>query len=71
MLNLGWVFYLDSSETSQKRAPRLSWLNIRLFVSAQVVISQFVGSSPTLDSVLTVWSLLGILCFSLSLKINK
>ena len=48
---------------------------------AQVMISPFVGSSPTSGSVLMVWSLLGILSllisdptllvFSLSLKINK
>ena len=30
-------------------------------ISAQVMISQFVGSSPTSGSVLTAWSLLGIL----------
>ena len=33
--------------------------------SAQVMISQFVGSSPTSGSVLTTWSLLQILCLSL------
>ena len=52
-------------------------------ISAQVTISQFVSSSSTSGSVLTVLSLLGILCpplslllphlcaRSLSLKINK
>ena len=44
-------------------------------ILAQVMISWFVGSTPTLGSVLTAWSLLGILCFvlsvSLSLKIKK
>ena len=41
--------------------------------SAQVMISRFMGSSPTSGSVLTVRSLLGILSLSLSLslKINK
>ena len=44
--------------------------------SAQVIISQFVGSSPMLASALTVWSLLEILSdpplltLSLALKIN-
>ena len=45
------------------------------FGSAQVMISQFVGLSPTSGSMLTVWRLLGILSLSLSLhpplKINK
>ena len=40
-----------------------------LLVSAQVRISEFVSSSSTWGSMLTVQSLLGIL--SLSLKINK
>ena len=35
---------------------------------AQVMISWFVSSSPALDSVLTVWSLLGILSPSLCLS---
>ena len=57
-----------------------SWLSIQLLVSAQVMISWFVGSSPTLGSALVVQSLLGILSLSLplllltlslSLKINK
>ena len=42
----------------------LSWLNVYLLVSTQVMISQFMGSSPALGSVLAVWSLLGILSFS-------
>ena len=63
----------------------LSLLSLRLLISAQVMISWLVGSSPTSGSVLTAWSLLGIslspslplpllflsLCPSLSLKINK
>ena len=59
----------------------LSQLSVRLLVSAQVAISQFVGLSPASGSMLTVWNLLGILSLpfslcpspacSLSLKINK
>ena len=45
----------------------LSWLNVQLLVSAQVMISQFVGSSPTSSSALTVWSPLWVLCSPLSL----
>ena len=44
----------------------LSWLSVHLLVSAHVVISLFVGLSPASGSVLTAWSLLGILCPSLS-----
>ena len=53
-------------------------LSVRLLVSAQVMISQFVGSSPASGSVLTARSQLGILSLSLpsparslSLKVNK
>ena len=35
----------------------LSWLSIRLLISAQVTISRFTSSSPASGSVLTVWSL--------------
>ena len=63
----------------------LSWLSVQLLISGQVVISRFMSLSPTWGSVLTVWSLLGILSpsvsappphvlflsLSLSLKINK
>ena len=45
----------------------LCQLSIQLSVSAQVVISQLVGSSPTRGSVLPVRSLLGILSLPLSL----
>ena len=58
-----------------------SRLGVRLLISAQVVISQFMDSSPALGSALTVQSLLGIVSLSLSvspplapylsLKINK
>ena len=40
-------------------------------MSAQVMISQFVGSSPVLGSVLTVRSLRGILSLSLSLSLKN
>ena len=40
----------------------------RLLASAQVVISQFVGSSPTPGFALLVRSLLGTLSLSLSLS---
>ena len=43
----------------------LSQLSVRLLISVQVTISQFVGSSPTSGSVLTVWGLLGILSLCL------
>ena len=59
----------------------LSLLSIRLLTSAQVMISQFVSLSPMSGSLLTGWSLLGILAlsfslsapppFSLSLQVNK
>ena len=48
----------------------LSRLSGLLFVSAQVVILQFVSSSPTSGSVLTVQSLLGILSLSVSLSLS-
>ena len=59
----------------------LIWLRDRLLVSTQVMISQFVCSSPTSGLALTAQSLLGILSLplslsapfllSLSVKINK
>ena len=57
----------------------LTLLSIRLLISAQVMILRFMGLSPASGSVLTVWSLLGILSpplsapplLVLSLKINK
>ena len=45
----------------------LSQLSIELLVLAQVMISWFMRSSPTLGSVLTLQSLLGIPSLSLSL----
>ena len=45
----------------------LSRLSVRLLVSAQVMISRSAGSSPVLGSVLTAWTLPGILSPSLSL----
>ena len=43
--------------------------SVKRLTSAQVMISRFMGSSPTLGSVLTArgWSLLRILCLPLSL----
>ena len=58
----------------------LSRLSIQLWISGLVMISQFMSSSSTSGSVLTAWSLLGILALPLSspppahilsLKINK
>ena len=53
----------------------LSRLSVRLLILAEVIISQFVGSSPTSGSALMLQSLLGILSLllvlTLSLKINK
>ena len=53
-------------KTSRGAPGRLSRLSVRLLISAQVGISQvvnlqLVSSSPTLDSMLTVLGLLGIL----------
>ena len=45
----------------------LSWLSVRLLISAQVRISWFMGWSPVSGSVLTVQSPLGILSLPLSL----
>ena len=45
----------------------LSQLSVQLLISTQVMISQFVRSSPGSSSVLTTWSLLGILFLSFSL----
>ena len=47
----------------------LSQLSFWLLTSAQVTISWSVSSSPSLDSALTVWSLLGILSLPLSLPL--
>ena len=44
----------------------LSWLGVQLLVLAQVMISQFVSSSPASGSVLMAQSLLGILSLPLS-----
>ena len=44
----------------------LSQLSIQLLISARVMISEFMESSPALGSVLTAWSLLGILSPPLS-----
>ena len=62
-------------------AQSVKQLSTQLLIAAQIVISQFVRSSPMLGSALTARSLLGILSLpfslcpspahSLSLKINK
>ena len=44
----------------------IRWLSIQLLISAQVVISWFMGLSPTLGSVLTVQSLVEIFPLSVS-----
>ncbi|XP_049475858.1 SREBP regulating gene protein isoform X1 [Panthera uncia] len=78
-LCLGWDFMTSTdvstcscSEGRTERAPGdLSQLSIRLLISAQVIISRFVGLSPALGSVLTVRSPLGMsLSFSLSLSLS-
>ena len=48
---------------------QLSQLSIRLLISAQAIISRFVGSSPESGSALAAWSLLGILSLSLPLSL--
>ena len=57
----------------------LSWSSVQLLISAEVMISLFMISSPTSGSALMVWTLLGILShlfsvthqLSLSLSQNK
>ena len=64
-----------------RRCPFKSWsvrgapgwliqLNVQLLILAQVMISQFVSFSPKLVSVLTAWSLLGILSLPLSVSLS-
>ena len=48
----------------------LSRLSTRLLILAQVMISWFVSSSPTLSSVLPVWTLRGILSLSAPLLLT-
>ena len=55
-------------ETKEGNPGWLSWLSIRLLISSEVMISQFVGLSPMLDSVLTGWGLLRILSLSFCLS---
>ena len=58
------------SQKSEKGMPGwFSRLSSWLLISAQVIISQVVRSSPTSGSELTVWSLLGILSLPLSLPL--
>ena len=57
------------SQKDNTEAPGwLSQLSIWVSISAQVMISQFVGSSPVLGSALTAWSLCGIMSLSLPLS---
>ena len=44
-----------------------SSVGVQLLISAQVMVSRFVRSSPASGSMLTAWSLLGILSVPLSL----
>ena len=54
------------SKLQWDRAPGwLSWLSVWLLISAQVMILWFLGSNPMSGSVLTAWSLLGILSLPL------
>ena len=45
-------------------------MSVRLLVLAQVVVWRLVGLSLASGSVLTEWSLLGILCLPLSLSLS-
>ena len=69
--------WLNKSEGEEGAPGWLVQLSARLLISAQVMISRFVGSSPASSSVPTVRSLLGILSLcpstthAFSLKINK
>ena len=63
-------------EQTQARGAWVGQLSVQLFISAQVMISCFMGSSPAWGSALTTRSLLGILSlsapsFSLCLSQNK
>ena len=51
-----------------KSLPQAAWVaqSVEPLTSAWVMISQYVSLSPTLGSVLTVWTQLRILCLSLS-----
>ena len=46
-------------------------LGVRLSISAQVIISRLMGSSPTWGSAMTARSLLGILSLPLSLPLPR
>ena len=74
--------FMLGMKTNKNKIGAPGWfgrLSVQLLISAQVMISQFVSSSPTSGSVLSPWSLLGILSPSLSapplfmlfLKINE
>ena len=57
-----------SSNSLKKRG---TWVaqSVKGMTEAQVMISQSMGASPSPGSVLTAWSLLGILCLPLSLPL--
>ena len=63
-----------SSSSGQIKMPRapgwLSQLGIELLISAQVMISRFVGLSPVSGSLLMVQSLLGTLSLPLSFSLS-
>ena len=59
-LVVGWI------ESSPGAPGWLRRLSVRLSISARVVSSRFVRSSPELGSALAAWSLLGILSLPLS-----
>ena len=83
LLHINFLFPSGSFQPVQKHAVNslilkqiiigapgwLSWLRVRLLVWAQGMISRFVRLSPMSGSVLTVQSLLGILCLPLSLPL--
>ena len=52
----------------KEQEKRGTWVaqSAKRLTSAQVMVSRFVGSGPTLGSGLTAWSLLWILCLPLS-----
>ena len=61
------LVYLKKKKKGTPGAP--GWLNDWLLISAQVMISEFESSNPASGSVLTVWSVLGILPLPLSLPL--
>ena len=66
LLPLRGMFTINSQPPG--RPGGLSGFSVPLFILAQVMISQFVGSNPTLGSSLTARGLLGILSLFLHLS---